>query len=218
MNQNPYVATRTATSGVVINKVLRNTYLLLSMTLLFSALTAGVAMVTGAHLVHPLVLLAVFWGMPMLIFRMRNSAWSLPLTFVFTGAMGYFLGPILSIYLSLPNGASNVMMAMGTTGLAFIGLSGYALVSRRDFSFMGGFLMVGLIVAIVAMVAGFFFSMPGYQLAVSSLVVMLMAGLILFDTSRIVHGGETNYVVATVSLYSNIYVLLSHLLFLFSDD
>ncbi len=194
------------------NKLIRNTYLLLSLTLLTSAITAGIAMAIGAPTVHWVIMLAVFIGMPFLISSMRNSVWSLPLTFLFTGIMGYILGPIISLYLQLPNGSQIVATAFGLTAAVFIGLSGYALASRKDFSFMGGFLMVGLIVVLVAIVANIFLQIPGLSLAISSAAVILMSGMILFDTSRMVHGGEDNYVMMTVSLFANIYVLFTHLL------
>jgi modulator of FtsH protease len=128
--------------------------------------------------------------------------------------MGYTLGPILSAYLSLANGGQIVMTAMGGTGIIFLGLSGYALTSRKDFSFMGGFLMVGILVAFLGGLAAVFLEMPTLSLAVSAMFVLLMAGLILFETSNIIHGGETNYIMATVSLYIAIYNLFTSLLHL----
>jgi modulator of FtsH protease len=134
--------------------------------------------------------------------------------FALTGFMGLTLGPIISAYLSLPNGSQIVMTAMGGTGVIFLGLSGYALTTRKDFSFMGGFLMVGILVAFLAGIASLFFSMPGLSLAVSAMFVLLMSGLILYETSQIVHGGETNYIMATVTLYVSIYNLFTSLLHL----
>ena len=198
------------------NKLIRNTYLLLTLTLLTSAVTAGIAMVANVGFVNPILMLVVFIGMPFVIYKMRNSAWALPITFLFTAFMGYVLGPILSAYLGLPNGPQIVMAAFGTTAALFLGLSGYALTTQRDFSFMGGFLMVGLIVLLVAIIANLFLAIPALALTISSVAVLLMSGLILFDTSRMVHGGEDNYVVMTVSLYANIYVMFVHLLNLFS--
>lgn len=210
------VRTRSTQTVLATNKVIRNTYALLAMTLVFSAVTAGVAMASGAQPVHWIFFLAVFLGMPMLINAKRNSVWALPLTFAFTGLVGWLLGPIVSLYLALPNGGAVVTYALGTTGVMFLGLSGYALASRKDFSFMSGFLMVGLLVALVGIVANIFLQIPALSLALSSMVVMLMAGCILWDTSRMVHGGETNYVLMTVSLFANIAVLFMHLLNLFS--
>ncbi|MCP4409010.1 MAG: Bax inhibitor-1/YccA family protein [Gammaproteobacteria bacterium] len=203
-------------SALATNKVIRNTYMLLTLTLLTSAATAGVAMLTGAAPVHWLLMIVVFIGGPFVINSLRNSIWSLPLTFVFTGFMGYVLGPILTMYLSLPNGSQIVMAAFGTTATMFLGLSAYALATRKDFSFMGGFLTVGLLVVLVAIVANIFLQIPALSLAISAASVLLMSGLILFDTSRMVNGGETNYVVMTVSLFANIYVLFLHLLNLFA--
>lgn len=203
-------------SVIASNKVIRNTYLLLTLTLLTSAVTAGIAMASGARPVHWLLMLVVFIGMPFVINALRNSAWSLPLTFGFTGFMGYVLGPILTLYLSLPNGSQIVAAAFGTTAVMFLGLSAYALATRKDFSFMGGFLTVGLIVVLVAIIANIFLQIPALSLTISAATVILMSGLILFDTSRMVHGGETNYVVMTVSLFANIYVLFLHLLNLFA--
>lgn len=203
-------------SVLATNKVIRNTYMLLTLTLLTSAATAGIAMLTGARPVHWLLMIVVFIGGPFVINSLRNSIWSLPLTFVFTGFMGYVLGPILTMYLSLPNGGQIVMAAFGTTAAMFLGLSAYALTTRKDFNFMSGFLMVGLLVVIVAIVANIFLQIPALSLAISAASVLLMSGLILFDTSRMVNGGETNYVVMTVSLFANIYVMFLHLLSLFA--
>ncbi|MGH8504027.1 MAG: Bax inhibitor-1/YccA family protein [Gammaproteobacteria bacterium] len=203
-------------SVLATNKVLRNTYLLLAMTLFTSAVAAGVAMAAGAQPVHWLLMLAVFIGMPFVIHYLRDSVWALPLTFAFTAFMGYVLGPILSLYLSLPNGPQVVMSAFGTTAVAFVGLSAYAIATRKDFSFMGGFLMVGLVVVLAAIIANIFLQIPALSLTISAAAVLLMSGMILFDTSRMVHGGEDNYVVMTVSLFANIYVMFLHLLNLFS--
>lgn len=213
------VSSRTATTSqsvLATNKVLRNTYLLLAMTLATSAVTAGIAMATGAQPVNWLLMLAVFIGMPFVINYLRDSVWALPLTFAFTAFMGYVLGPILSLYLSLPNGAQIVSAAFGTTAVAFVGLSAYTIATRRDFSFMGGFLMVGLLVVLAAIIANIFLQIPALSLTISAAAVLLMSGLILFDTSRMIHGGETNYVVMTVSLFANIYVMFVHLLNLFA--
>ena len=207
-------ASRTSSSTLVTNKVIRNTYMLLSMTLLFSALTAGVSM--ALNLPHPGLLLTLggYFGLLFLTAKFRDSALGLAFVFALTGFMGYTLGPILNTYLALPNGGQVVMMAMGATGAIFLGLSGYALTSRRDFSFMGGFLMVGILVAFLAGLGAVFFEMAGLSLAVSSMFVLLMAGLILYETSNIIHGGESNYIMATVTLYVSIYNLFTSLLHL----
>jgi modulator of FtsH protease len=207
-------ASATRASALATNKVLRNTYGLLSMTLLFSAVTAGVSAVL--NLPHPglLLTLAGYFGLLFATSKFRNSGMGLVLVFALTGFMGYTLGPILNAYLSLANGGQIVMTAMGGTGLIFLGLSGYALASRKDFSFMGGFLMVGILVAFVGGLAAVFLDMPALSLAVSAMFVLLMAGLILFETSNIIHGGETNYIMATVSLYVSIFNLFTSLLHL----
>ncbi|MFT7413384.1 MAG: modulator of FtsH protease [Methylophagaceae bacterium] len=196
------------------NKVIRNTYMLLSMTLLFSALVASVSM--SLNLPHPGIILTLigYFGLLFLTNKFRNSTAGLVSVFALTGFMGYTLGPILSSYLSLPNGSQIVMNAMATTGAMFIGLSAYALKTRKDFSFMGGFLMVGILVGFVAGLGAIFFEMPGLSLAVSAMFVLLMAGLILYQTSSIINGGETNYIMATVTLYVSIFNLFTSLLHL----
>ncbi len=196
------------------NKVIRNTYMLLSVTLLFSALVAGISMTL--NLPHPglILTLAGYFGLLFLTSKYRNSAAGLAAVFALTGFMGYTLGPILSGYLALPNGGQVVMNAMATTGAMFIGLSAYALKTRKDFSFMGGFLVVGILVAFVAGLGAIFFEMPGLSLAVSAMFVLLMAGLILYETSNIINGGETNYIMATVTLYVSIFNLFTSLLHL----
>ena len=197
------------------NQVIRNTYLLLSMTLLTSAVTAGFAMMAGASYINPFFMLIVFIGMPFVINRFRNSAWGLLLTFVFTGFMGYVLGPVLNYYLAMSNGSQIVASAMTTTAVVFFSLSAYALTTRKNFSFMGGFLFAGLIVVLLAIVANLFLNIPALSLTISSIAVMLMAGLILYDTSRMIHDPNANYIMMTVSIYANIYVMFVHLLNLF---
>ena len=207
-------AVRAQAAVLTTNKVIRNTYTLLSMTLLFSALTAGVSMVL--NLPHPGLLLTLggYFGLLFATARFRNSSLGLAFVFALTGFMGYTLGPILNAYLALPNGGQVVMTAMGATGAIFLGLSGYTLTTRKDFSFMGGFLMVGILVAFMAGLGAVFFEMPGLSLAVSSMFVLLMAGLILYETSNIIHGGETNYIMATVTLFVAIFNLFTSLLHL----
>lgn len=213
--------TRAQPSVLATNKVIRNTYILLSMTLVFSALTAAASMVL--KLPHPglLITFAGYFGLLFLTTRFRDSGLGLVFVFALTGFMGYTLGPILNAYLSLPNGNQLVMTALGATGVIFLSLSGYALTSRKDFSFMGAFLMVGILVAFLAGIAAAFFTMPGLSLAVAAMFVLLMSGLILYQTSEIIHGGETNYIMATVTLYVSIYNLFLSLLQLlgaFSGD
>ena len=194
------------------NKVLRNTYTLLSMTLLFSGACAGLAVVMNMPPMGMIITMVGYFGLLFLTTRLRNSAWGLLSVFALTGFMGLTLGPIISMYLSIPNGDQIVMTAMGGTGIIFLGMSGYALTTRKDFSFLGGFLMVGILVAFLAGIASMFLSMPGLSLAVSAMFILLMSGLILYQTSEIIHGGETNYIMATVTLYISIYNLFLSLL------
>lgn len=196
------------------NKVLKNTYMLLSMTLVFSAVCAGISMAMGLGHGAALVLTLVGFGLLFVVNRMADSAKGLIAIFAFAGVMGASIGPMLNYYLAMPGGPQLVMQALGGTALVFFGLSAYALTTRKDFSYMGGFLMVGLLVAVVAMIANIFLHIPALSLTISAAVVMIMSGLILFDTSRIINGGETNYIRATVSLYLDIYNLFIHLLHL----
>ena len=202
----------TAPSLLATHKVLRNTYALLAMTLLFSAVTAGAA--AALKLPHPGIILTLvgYFGLLFLTTKLRDSGWGVLSVFGLTGFMGYTLGPILNAYLSMPNGHETVMLALGGTGAVFLGLSAYAVVSRKDFGFMGGFLAVGILVAFLAGLAAIFFQIPAMSLAVSAAFMLLASGLILFETSQIIHGGETNYVMATVSLYVSIYNLFVSLL------
>jgi modulator of FtsH protease len=201
-------------SVVSTNKVLKNTYMLLGMTLMFSAVTAGISMAVGLSHGAGLILSLVGFGLLFVVNRTADSGKGLPAIFAFTGVMGAALGPMLNYYAAMPGGPALVMQALGGTALVFFGLSAYALSTRKDFSYMGGFLMVGLLVAVVAMVANIFLNIPALSLSISAAVVMIMSGLILFDTSRIINGGETNYIRATLSLYLNVYNLFIHLLHL----
>ena len=198
------------------NKVLKNTYMLLSMTLVFSAVTAGIAMAMNLGHGTALVLSLVGFGLLFVVNKTADSSKGLIAIFAFTGIMGASIGPMLNYYLAMPNGPELVMQALGGTAVVFFGLSAYALTTRKDFSYMGGFLMVGLLVAVVAMIANIFLNIPALSLTISAAIVMIMSGLILFDTSRIINGGETNYIRATVSLYLDIYNLFIHLLHLLS--
>ncbi|MBZ2167979.1 MULTISPECIES: Bax inhibitor-1/YccA family protein [Marinobacter] len=228
--QGTYAAPHTQTSTGIsadTTKVLRNTYTLLAMTLAFSAVMAGVSMAVGlgrgASLLCSLGALALIW---LVLPRTANSSKGIAVVFAFTGLLGLSLGPILNYYLSLSNGGSIVMQALGGTALVFFSLSAYVLTTKKDFSFMGGFLFAGLMVVIFGMLGMFVASMFGvevsaFSLALSAAIVLLMSGLILFDTSRIVNGGETNYVMATTALYLNIYNLftsLLHLIGAFNDE
>ncbi len=214
-------ATRSESQILATNKVLRNTYTLLSMTLLFSAATAGIAMVMNLPPFNPILTLVGYFGLLFATTKFRNSGLGLLFVFMLTGFMGLTLGPILNFYLATANGSQLVMTALGGTGVIFLALSGYALTSRKDFSFMGGFLMVGILVAFLGGIAAMIFSMPLMSLVVSGMFVLLMSGLILYQTSDIIHGGETNYIMATVTLYISIYNLflsLLHLLTAFAGD
>ncbi|MEY8214104.1 MAG: Bax inhibitor-1/YccA family protein [Colwellia sp.] len=214
--------TASKSSALEINKVLKNTYMLLSMTLAFSAVTAGISMAINLPHGAALIMMLVAFGLMFVVNKKADSASGVYWIFAFTGLMGASLGPMLSTYAAMDGGPAMIMQALGGTALIFFALSGYALTSKKDFSFMGGFLMVGLIVVIVASLANIFFQIPALSLAVSAAVIMIMSGLILFDTSRIINGGERNYIRATVSLYLNIYNIFVHLLSLLgvlgSDD
>ncbi len=222
MSQPSYTVARPAQSTLATNKLIRNTYTLLSMTLLFSAFTAGMSVMF--KLPHPglLITLAGYFGLLFLTSALRNSAWGLASIFALTGFMGLTLGPMISAYLTMfSNGGQLVMTAMGGTGAIFLGLSGYALSTRKDFSFMGGFIMVGVLVAFLAGIGAAIFGIPALSLAVSAMFILLMSGFILYQTSEMVHGAETNYIMATVSLYVSIYNLftsLLHLLGAFAGD
>ncbi len=222
LNRGNSTTVRATARGVEVNKVLRNTYALLSITLLFSAITATLSMVNQWP--HPglIITLVGYFGLLFLARRFRNSALGIVFVFALTGFMGLTLGPIISFYLTaLPNGGQIVMTAMGGTGIIFLGLSAYALTTRKDFSFLGGMLFAGILVAFLAGLGAIIFSIPALSMAVSAMFILLMSGLILYQTSQIIHGGETNYIMATVTLYVAIYNLflsLLHLLGIFSSD
>ena len=196
------------------NKLIKNTYILLSMTLAFSAVTAFVSIALqasfGTAFVATLVGIGLLWfALP----RTANSAAGIPVLFAITGLLGFGLGPLIGYYLTV--NPSIVMTALGGTGAIFLGLSGYALTTRKDFSFMGGFLMVGLLVVIGALILNIFFAMPAMFLAINAAIVMIMSGLILYQTSSLIHGGETNYIMATAGLFLsllNMFTALLHLL------
>ncbi len=222
MYENQSVITRTSERALATNKVLRNTYTLLSLTMLFSAVMAGVSMAMN---VGPMANLLAFGGSIVLIWfvlpRTANSASGIGVVFAITGLMGFGLGPMLNHYMATAHGSQIVMTALGGTGIIFLGLSAYSLTTRRDFSFMGGMLFVGMIVVLIASVANIFMAIPALSLAISSIVILIMSGFILYDTSRIINGGETNYILATVSLYLsiyNIFVNLLNLLGVLNDD
>jgi modulator of FtsH protease len=204
---------RAQSAALATNKLIRNTYMLLSMTLLFSALTAAVSVfLRTPPLTYLLSIAGAFALIWLVLPRTANSAAGLGVVFAITGLLGFSLGPILSAYLSLPDGPQIVATALGGTGIIFLGLSAYALTTRRDFSFLGGFLFVGLLVVLGAALVNIFLAVPALSLALSATIVMLMSGFILFDTSRMVNGGVDNYILATIGLYMNIFNLFVSLL------
>ncbi|KOR32482.1 membrane protein [Achromatium sp. WMS3] len=206
-------ATIAGKESLAVNKLIKNTYTLLALTLLFSAATATVSMIirTPSFFYYGsiiLSLLLIWFVLP----RTDQSAAGVGVVFAITGLMGFSLGPILNAYMGLPRGPEIIATAMGGTGVIFLALSAYALISRKDFSFMGGFLFTGLIVMLIAMIANIFLAIPLMSLTISGVMVLLMSGYILYDTSAMIHGGETNYIHATINLYLNIFNLFIHLL------
>jgi modulator of FtsH protease len=207
------VLERPAGAAVPANRVLRNTYLLLSATLLFSAAMAGVSIALGAPRLGLIVTLVVYFGLLFGVQKLQNSAWGVAMVFALTGFLGFTLGPIIQMYLTaIPNGSAVVMNAFGITGLTFVGLSAYAVKSKKNFSFLGGFLFVSVLAAFLLGLVAVFFQLSALSLAVSAMFVLLASGLILWQTSEIVNGGETNYVLATVSLYVSLFNLFTSLL------
>lgn len=202
-------------SVLATNKVLRNTYALLSVTLIFSALMAALS--TVLHVGHGTSLICSFAALALIWFvlpRTAESAAGIAVVFAFTGLLGFGLGPVLNFYLNMTHGAQAIATSLGGTAVVFIGLSGYALTTQRDFSFLGGFLFAGLMVVLLAALAGIFLNMPGLWLAINAAVILIFSGFILFDTSRIIHGGVTNYIIATTSIYLSIYNIFISLLHL----
>jgi modulator of FtsH protease len=220
MFRNQSVATRSTESVLATNKVLRNTYALLSMTLVFSGVMAfiGVAMQIG----HGMALIADIVAIGMLWFvlpRTANSAKGIGVLFLITGLLGFGLGPVLSFYLAV--NPSIVMTALAGTGMIFLGLSAYALTTRKDFSFMGGFLMVGMFVVLIAALLNIFLQVPLLFLVINAAIIMIMSGFILYETSAVIHGGETNYIMATASIFLsllNMFQALLHILGIFGND
>lgn len=216
----PILNTQTQSNSISINKVLKNTYILLAMTLTFSAFTATLSTMMNIGPTASLLLMLVGFGLLFVVSKTADTSKGLFWVFMFTGVMGASLGNMLNHYLAMENGSALIMQALGSTALIFFALSAYVLTSRKDFSFMGGFLMAGMIVVIIAMIANIFLQIPLMQVVISSVVVLIMSGFILFDTSRIINGGETNYIRATVSLYLNLFNMFIHLLTLLNilDD
>lgn len=216
MKPTSYVAAQRSESVLATNRVLRNTYLLLGLTLLFSAATAGYAMLINAAPVNVWLTMLGYFGLLFLTNALRNSPLGIVSVFALTGFMGYTLGPILNFYLhNFQNGHELIMMSLGSTGLIFFALSAYAMTTRKDFSFMAGFLMVGALIAFIGSLAAIFFHIPALMLAVSAAFVLISSGLILFETSQIISGGEQNYISATVTIYVSLYNLFISLLQLF---
>lgn len=212
MNNNPAIA-RKQESVLATNKVLRNTYLLLSLTLLFSAAMSIASVATNARSPGIIITLVGMYGLMFLTQALRNSPWGLVSVFAFTGFMGYLLGPIINLYLvEFKNGGELIATALGATGVVFLGLSIYTVTTRKDFSYLAGFIMAAVIGALALCILGIFFHAPMLSLAISFLFVLIASGMILFETSQIIQGGETNYIMATVSLYVAIYNLFISLL------
>ncbi len=209
------VASQSAVRTEAGNKVLRNTYMLLSMTLLFSAAMAWISAANNWPYPGVMITLVGYFGLLFLTTKLRNSVWGIASIFALTGFMGVTMGPIVNAYVgAFSNGTELVMMALGGTGVVFFSMSGVALVSKRDFSWMGKGLMIGILVAFVAGLGAIFFQMPALSLAVSSMFILLMAGLILYQTQQIVNGGETNYIMATITLFVSLYNLFTSMLHL----
>lgn len=204
-----------AAGAVSINKVLRNTYMLLGMTLAFSALMAGVSMAMGAPYLGPIVTLVGFFGLIFAVHKTAHSSLGLLFVFLLTGFMGFTIGPIINAYLSLANGPSLVTSALGTTAAAFVGLSAFAVITRKDFSFLSGFLVVGFFVLMGAVVLSLFFDLSAFSVAISCAFVLFASAAILWQTGAIIHGGETNYIIATVTLFASFYNLFVSLLHIF---
>jgi modulator of FtsH protease len=221
-NTHAYEDLRSAQAALAANKVLRNTYLLLSATLGFSAVTAGVGMALNMPFINPFITMIVYFGLLFAVTKTRDSGYGLIWIFALTGFLGLTLGPIISAYLRvLPNGGQVVATAFGITAVTFLGLSAYAVKSGRDFSFLRGFLMVGVLGAFLLGIVAMLFHLPTLALVVSGMFVIAMAAMILYQTSEIIRGGETNYIMATVGLYVSIYNLftsLLHILGVMSDD
>jgi modulator of FtsH protease len=222
MNTNYTAVSRPSLSALEANKVLKNTYLLLSATLAFSAVMAVVSMAIN---VPPMAyIISLIASMVLGIFvlpKAANSSAGIGVIFLITGLLGFGLGSILSIYMAMSNGPQVVATALGGTGIIFLGLSGYALTSKKDFSFLGGFLFAGMMVVLLAIIASLFIQMPALSLTISAAVIMLMSGFILFDTSRIINGGETNYIMATYGIFLsifNIFISLLNILGIMGDD
>lgn len=222
MQQHQPIIDTAQSSSAAVNNVLKNTYMLLGATLFFSAIMATLAMVLhvghGVSLFCSLAALAIIW---FVVPRTANSEKGILAVFAFTGLLGFGLGPILNHYMATDAGSAIVAQALGGTAIIFFALSAYVTTTKKDFSFLGGFLMVGMIVVVLAIIANLFFSIPAVSLAISAAVIFIMSGFILFETSQIIHGGQNNYILATASLYLsiyNIFVSLLQILGALNDD
>ena len=222
MNPNYTAVSRPRLGALEANKVLKNTYLLLSATLAFSAVMAMVSMAINVPPMAYIISLIASMVLGMFVLpKAAKSSAGVGVIFLITGLLGFGLGSILSIYMAMSNGPQIVATAFGGTGIIFLGLSGYALTSKKDFSFLGGFLFAGMMVVLLAIVASLFIQMPALSLTISAAVIMLMSGFILFDTSRIINGGETNYIMATYGIFLsifNIFISLLNILGIMGDD
>lgn len=216
MREQDYAVNNGVQAGQLeVSRVLRNTYGLLALTLAFSGVMAFVAQQMRVGYPNIFVVLIGFYGLFFLTNKLRDSAWGLVSTFALTGFMGFLLGPILNRYLGMAGGAEIVSSAFAMTALVFGGLSAYVLITRKDMSFLGGFITAGFFVLLGAMLASFFFQISGLQLAISAGFVLFSSVCILFQTSAIIQGGERNYIMATISLYVSIYNLFISLLQIF---
>jgi len=218
MQYDSQVITQSGSLALEQNRVLRNTYMMLALTMVptvigaFAGLATNFSFMAQYPIMAPLLMFAVMMGMLFGVSALRNSAWGIAMLLGFTFVAGWFLGPILQVALHLKNGAQLVGLAGGGTGLIFFGLAAVATVTKKDFSFMGKFLFIGLILLVIASLANIFFAIPALSLTISAIAVLLFSAYILFDISRIIHGGETNYIMATMSLYLNIYNIFVNLL------
>lgn len=202
MQTQNYTVSTTKNSVIATNKVLRNTYFLLALTLSFSALVAVVAMTANVPYPGAIIAIVGMFGLLFLTQALRKSAWGIVSAFAFTGFMGYVLGPTLNFYLhTFTNGGQLILTALGGTAVIFFSLSAYTIITRKDFSFLGGFLFVAILVAFLGAIAAMFIHMPMLQLLISGAFVLICSGLIMFYTSAIIHGGETNYIMATIAIY-----------------
>ncbi len=212
-NNSEYVVLSKKESSLAVNQVLHKTYFLLSLTLLFSALMSLVTIMGLLPYPHPAVTIIGMFGLMFLAQGLSKGKWGLFAVFAFTGFMGYALAPLLSFYLlAYNNGPMLVLTALGGTGTIFLTLSLYTVINRKDFSYMGGFLFAAISAAFLASIAGIFLSIPILPVLVSCAFVLVSSGLILFQTSQIIHGGERNYIMATISLYVSLFNLFVSLL------